>query len=76
MSEFKRGVILRVDTHLDSHVGAVVHTVGRACGTLMIPTTSAGSEQLLTWARSRGVLKGAGVEGCRARDLPSVGGVS
>lgn len=63
MSEVEREVILGVDTHLDTHVGAVVDDLGRALGTLVIPTTPAGSEQLLTWARSLGVLKRAGVEG-------------
>ena len=63
MSEFEQEVILGVDTHLDTHVGVVVDDLGRARGTLVVPTTPAGSEQLLAWARSLGVLKRAGVEG-------------
>ena len=63
MSGRDREVILGVDTHLDSHVGAVVDDLGRASGTKVVPATPAGSELLLTWARSLGTLKRAGVEG-------------
>jgi transposase len=63
MSKPAREVILGVDTHLDTHVGVVIDDLGRARGTLVIPTTPAGSEQLVTWARSLGTLKRAGVEG-------------
>jgi transposase len=63
MSEFEQEVILGVDTHLDAHVGAVVDDLGRARGTIVIPTTPAGSARLLAWAQSLGVLKRAGVEG-------------
>jgi transposase len=63
MSEFEQEVILGVDTHLDTHVGAVVDDLGRARGTLAVPTTPAGSAELLAWAQSLGVLKRAGVEG-------------
>jgi transposase len=79
MSEFEQEVILGVDTHLDAHVGVVVDDLGRARGTLVIPATPAGSERLLGWARSLGVLKRAGVEGtgtygaALARALTSAG---
>lgn len=79
MGELEREVILGIDTHLDTHVGAVVDGVGRALGTMAIPTTAAGSQQLLMWARSLGVLKRAGVEGTGsygaavARDLTRAG---
>ena len=63
MSGRDREVILGVDTHLDTHVGAVVDDLGRAHGTKVVPTTPAGSELLLTWARSLGTLTRAGVEG-------------
>lgn len=64
MSGPQREVILGVDdTHLDTHVGAVIDDLGRSCGIKTIATTPAGSEQLLTWARSLGTLKRAGVEG-------------
>lgn len=79
MSELGREVILGIDTHLDTHVGAVIDDLGRALGTMVIPTTAAGTEQLLTWAQSLGVLKRAGVEGTGsygaavARDLAGAG---
>jgi transposase len=63
MSGPQREMILGIDTHLDTHVGAIIDDLGRARGTMVVPTTSAGSAQLLTWARSLGPLKRAGVEG-------------
>lgn len=63
MIEVAREVVLGVDTHLDTHMGVVVDDLGRSQGTKAIPTTPAGSEELLTWARSLGTLKRAGVEG-------------
>jgi transposase len=63
MTELEREVILGIDTHLDTHVGAVIDNQGRACGILVIPTTPVGSTQLLAWARSLGTVTRAGVEG-------------
>jgi transposase len=63
MDESLRQVVLGVDTHLDTHVGAVVDDLGRIQGTIAVPTTPAGSAQLLAWARSLGTLTRAGVEG-------------
>jgi transposase len=59
----EREVILGVDTHLNTHVGAVIDDLGHVCGILVIPTTTTGSAQLLAWARSLGTLKRAGLEG-------------
>ncbi len=56
-------VILGVDTHLDTHVGAVIDEVGHVLGTFATPTTAAGYQQLLKWACSFGKLQRAGVEG-------------
>jgi transposase len=56
-------VILGVDTHLDTHVGAVIDQVGHVLGTFATATTAAGYQQLLKWARSFGNLQRAGVEG-------------
>jgi transposase len=56
-------VILGVDTHLDTHVGAVIDDVGHVLGTFATPTTAAGHQQLLKWACSFGKLQRAGVEG-------------
>jgi transposase len=38
-------VILGVDTHLDTHVGAVINDAGKLIGTLATPTTAAGYDQ-------------------------------
>lgn len=57
-------VILGVDTHLDAHVGVVINHQGKIIGTLTsIPTNKAGYQRLLTWARSLGNVRRAGVEG-------------
>ena len=56
-------VILGVDTHLDTHVGAVISDTGKLLGTLAVPTGTSGYTQLLTWAQSFGSVCMAGVEG-------------
>src|SRR6266545_2581466 len=56
-------VILGVDTHKDSHVGAVITTLGVLVASEAFPATAVGYRQLLTWARSLGPLRRAGVEG-------------
>jgi transposase len=56
-------IILGVDTHLDTHVGAVINEVGHMLGTFATPTNAEGYRQLLHWARSFGNLQRAGVEG-------------
>lgn len=56
-------VILGVDTHLDTHVGAVISETGKLLGTLSVPAETAGYLKLLTWANSLGHLRRAGVEG-------------
>ena len=54
ISQFKAKVILGVDTHLDTHVGAVISDTGKLLGTLAVPTDPAGYLKLLTWANSLG----------------------
>ncbi len=56
-------IILGVDTHLDTHVGAVISETGKLLGTLSIPTNKEGYFELLTWANSFGLIRCAGVEG-------------
>jgi hypothetical protein len=48
------GITLGVDTHKDFHVA--LDSLGRRLGTLSIPTTPAGYEQLVDWARTGSVL--------------------
>ncbi|SFM50574.1 IS110 family transposase [Nitrosomonas communis] len=60
----KNEVILGVDTPLDTHVGVVINDQGKVIGILTsIPTNRAGYLKLLTWARSLGKVRRAGVEG-------------
>lgn len=56
-------VVLGVDTHKDTHVAAVVTVLGRVIGTRAFPTTTAGYQNLLGWARGLGPVRRAGVEG-------------
>lgn len=56
-------VILGVDAHLDTHVGAVISETGKLLGTLSVSADTAGYLKLLTWANSHGHLRRAGVEG-------------
>lgn len=64
MNEIKQDeVILGVDTHLNLHVGAVISSTGKLLGTLSASTDQKGYLQLLTWAKSFGYLRRAGVEG-------------
>lgn len=56
-------VILGVDTHNDVHVAAVITTLGVLLDSKAFPTTAVGYDALLTWARSHGTVRLAGVEG-------------
>lgn len=56
-------VILGVDTHLDTHVAAVISHAGKLLGTLATSTNGGGYLKLLAWARSLGCVHRAGVEG-------------
>ncbi|WP_406718420.1 transposase [Streptomyces althioticus] len=56
-------VVLGVDTHGEVHVAAVISLLGKVLGTESFPATAAGYRQLLVWARKRGTVRRAGVEG-------------
>jgi transposase len=45
------GLIIGVDTHLDTHTAASCDARGRALSQLQVPATGAGYVQLLSWAR-------------------------
>ncbi|MFJ3763024.1 transposase [Streptomyces sp. NPDC090080] len=55
-------VVLGVDTHKDVHVAAVITVLGALLAHQEFPATATGYHQLLSWARSFGVLHRAGVE--------------
>ncbi|MER5855584.1 IS110 family transposase [Streptomyces sp900105245] len=59
----RREVVLGVDTHGEVHVAAVVSPLGKILGTESFPATVAGYRRLLVWARRRGTVRRAGVEG-------------
>ncbi|GHI02806.1 transposase [Streptomyces cellostaticus] len=52
-----------MDTHGEVHVAAVVSPLGKILGTEPFPATAAGYRRLLVWARKRGTVCRAGVEG-------------
>ena len=59
-------VTLGIDTHADLHVAAALDRVGKVLGTIVIPTTTEGYNQLLEWASMFGVIDKIGVEGTGA----------
>jgi transposase len=63
ISDDEPEVTLGVDTHLDQHAAAALDAVGRLLGTISVPASAAGHEQLLTWASGFGLVTRAGVEG-------------
>lgn len=56
-------VVLGGDTHGEVHVAAVMSPLGKMLGTETFPATAAGYRRLLVWARRRGRVRRAGVEG-------------
>ena len=56
-------VTVGVDTHRDIHVAAARDQLGRRIATTLIPTTPAGYQQLLGWARQLGGIAAFGIEG-------------
>jgi transposase len=56
-------VTIGVDTHLDVHVAHAADQLGRRVATVQVPTTPAGYQHLLAWARGLGQPVAWGVEG-------------
>ena len=56
-------VTVGVDTHLDLHVAHAKDQLGRCLETVSIPTTPAGYQHLLAWARGLGEVEAFGIEG-------------
>ena len=56
-------VTVGVDTHLDTHVAAVVDQTGRLLGTQEFPASTRGYVALVTWAERFGPVERIGVEG-------------
>ncbi|MGW2134351.1 IS110 family transposase [Streptomyces coelicoflavus] len=52
-----------MDTHGEVHVAVVISPLGKVLDTESFPATAAGYRQLLVWARKRGTVRRAGVEG-------------
>jgi transposase len=56
-------VYLGVDTHKDTHHGALVDHLGRAVADREFPTTTTGYRNMIVWAQGSGIVAAAGVEG-------------
>jgi len=56
-------VYLGVDTHSNTHVGAVLDRTGRRMGVLAVPNSAAGYARLWDWVLGFGAPAAAGVEG-------------
>ncbi|MFI6063631.1 transposase, partial [Streptomyces sp. NPDC051286] len=61
-SEPAEEVLLGVDTHKDVHAAAVITVLGAVLDGRSFPATAEGYRQLLSWTRSFGALRRAGVE--------------
>ncbi len=57
------GIVVGVDTHRDVHVAVALSGVGANLGTTSVPTTVAGSSELLRWAQALGPIVAFGIEG-------------
>jgi transposase len=72
-------VTVGVDTHMDTHVAAVVDDLGRMLGSAGFATTPAGNAALIRWAEQHGTVGQVGVEGTGSygaqltRDLQQAG---
>jgi Transposase len=56
-------VTVGVDTHLDTHVAAVIDQAGRLLDTQAFPASTRGYVALVTWAEHFGAVERIGVEG-------------
>jgi transposase len=56
-------VIIGVDTHKDMHAAVAINGLGARLGDCITPTTPAGYQQLLEWAKTFGRVAAFGVEG-------------
>jgi transposase len=58
-----RTVTVGVDTHLATHVAAVLDQTGRLLGTQAFPASTRGYVALVTWAERFGPVERIGIEG-------------
>lgn len=57
------GVVVGVDTHLDSHTAVALDDLGRKLGQVMVSADGGGYRQLISWSAGLGDLRCFGVEG-------------
>ena len=56
-------VIIGVDTHKHIHAAAAINALGARLGTLALPASRKGYQELEAWARSFGPVRAFGIEG-------------
>jgi len=56
-------VVIGVDTHKHVHVAVAITTLGERLGSIEVPTTAAGLDELTAWARTHGEVTAWGIEG-------------
>ena len=56
-------VIIGVDTHKNIHAAVVINELGARLGTMTIPASRKGYQQLEAWAPSFGPVRAFGIEG-------------
>ena len=56
-------IIIGVDTHKQTHAAVAINGLGARLGTMTIPATSRGYQELEAWARSFGSIRAFGIEG-------------
>ncbi len=61
MHQYKPEVIGGVDTHLETHVAAVINTNGQILGTGSFPATLRGYQQLVRWMNGHGEIQDIGI---------------
>lgn len=66
MHQNKPEVIGGVDTHLETHVAAVINTNGQILGTDSFPATLRGYQRLVRWMSRFGPIQDIGIEGTGA----------
>ncbi len=66
VGEYEPGIYGGVDTHLETHVAAVVDSTGRIVGVESFRTNGAGYRALATWMGRHGPLVRVGIEGTGA----------
>jgi transposase len=56
-------IIIGIDTHKEAHAAVAINGLGARLGSMTLPASSRGYQELETWARSFGTVRAFGIEG-------------